>query len=326
MLSRTQTCKSLDSFGFEAALTTFTLFSRKSSITAETVDSYKGLLKNARDDLEARLQSIDEKLETIIEQNVTGSGSDTAELRRIKEERLSTQKCLQICAQLSEHIDQIQLTTEHNDSSPERMDPEAVSERLTSDVLQECKNSLALTTAKLERHMEDLVDRLMAKSASTSEDTADLARLREEWDTARQCMNICSKADIHLKENISNIDNYSTGDAVQFMVSTNGKTLHGRNRGLGWRTKQFGGYMSDVTVQKISRDFSGLNLQNRESEILSSEGHTPSMPGDETENNHGSEFQERYGRGFKLTSKTTAKIPLSSTESTEARRSSTGKG
>ena len=258
---------------------------------------------------------------------MTGSGSDTAELRRIKEERMSTQKCLQICAQLSEHIDQIQLTTERNDTSPERIDPDAISERLTSDVLQECKNSLALTATKLESHMKDLIDRLMAKSTSTSkEDAADLARLREEWDTARQCVNICSKADIHLKENISNIDNYSTGDAVQFMVSTNGKTLHGKNRGLGWRTRQFGGYMSDMTVQKVSRDFSGLNFQNKESESPSSENHTPSMLDDETENNHGSEFQERYGRGFKLTPKTNSKIPMSSTDSTEARRSSSGKG
>jgi hypothetical protein len=38
---------------------------------------------------------------------------------------------------------------------------------------------------------------------------------------------------MHLKENISTIENYATGDAIQFMVSTDGHTINGKNRGLG---------------------------------------------------------------------------------------------
>lgn len=34
--------------------------------------------------------------------------------------------------------------------------------------------------------------------------TEDLERLKEEWETARQCMDLCLKADQHLKENVSN--------------------------------------------------------------------------------------------------------------------------
>jgi hypothetical protein len=63
---------------------------------------------------------------------VTQSGSDVTELRLIKEERRSTQKCLQICAQLSNHIDQIQLTSKPSGSSPGSIDPNALPERLTS--------------------------------------------------------------------------------------------------------------------------------------------------------------------------------------------------
>lgn len=226
---------------------------------------------------------------------------NTSELRQIQEERLSTEKCLQICAQLSEHIDQIQLAPKHGDSVDDT-DPEGSSlpEMVTNAGLQECKKNLSHMNAKLERHMHSLIDRMLAshKSSATSEDDyADLERLRLEWDTTRQCIDICSKADTNLKENISNIDNYATGDALQFMVSTNGKTIHGKNRGVGWRTRQVGGHLSDSSVQQLSRDMTTINIQR-----LGGEG-TPSNSDIGKESTLNSEFKERYGRGFQLTPK-----------------------
>jgi hypothetical protein len=186
---------------------------------------------------------------------MTESASDTAELRLIKEERMSAEKCLQICAQLSEHINQIQLQPEQSETLPEKF---------TAEGLQECRNSLNITAAKLEGFIKARFDRLVTKSKTTmtsEEDLADLARLQEEWETTRQSREICSKAEIHLKENISIIENYAVGDAIQFMVSTDGNRLHGKNRGLGWRTRQIGGHLSDATVQKISRDMSSIRFQ-----------------------------------------------------------------
>lgn len=276
---------------------------RKSSVTAESVKIYRDLIKTATDDLDAHLQSIDEKLETVFGHTVAESDLDTTELRLMKEERMSTQKCLQICAQLSDHIDQIQLTTRLS-GSPGSMDPEdAVPERLTTEGLQECKNSLALTAAKLEGYMKDLIDRLVAKSrtAMTSEEElADLTRLRDEWETARQCIGICSKAGVHLKENITTIDNYATGDAIQFMVSTDGKVVHGKNRGLGWRTRQVGGHLSDVSLQQLSRDMSSLRVENTGTEDLSSRSNTERPI--ETQTEARGHFEGRYGVGLKLTS------------------------
>jgi len=252
---------------------------------------------------------------------VTESDSDAAERRLIKEEQLSTQKCLQICAQLSDHINQIQLMPKRSGSSLGLNDPDALPVRVTNMGLQECKNSLILTAAKLERHMQDLMDRLVTKSktAMTSEeDVADLARLRDEWETARQCMDICSKADNHLMENISTIDNYATGDAVQFMVSTDGKTIYGKNRGLGWRTRQVGGHISDVSLQQLSRDLTSINIRNTANEGPPSRSDTPSVPNDGVENGPISDFRERYGQGFKLTPKSVPDVTTSSTRSAES--------
>lgn len=86
----------------------------------------------------------------------------------------------------------------------------------------------------------------------TSEDYGDLTRLRDEWDTARQCTDICSKADNRLKQNISTIEHYVTGDAAQLMVSTAGNIVRGR---------QVGGHLSDASVEQLSRDIAAINLR-----------------------------------------------------------------
>jgi hypothetical protein len=127
---------------------------------------------------------------------VTESNSDSTKLRLIKDEKLSTQKCLQICDQLSEHINHIQLIRKRSADSPGPIDPDAMPERVISTGLQECKNSLTLTATRLEKRMRDIKDQLMMKSktAMTSEDEG-FTRLREEWETARQCLDICLKAD-----------------------------------------------------------------------------------------------------------------------------------
>lgn len=223
---------------------------------------------------------------------------------------MSAQKCLQICAQLSDHINQIPLAPELPLTSPER---------LTTDGLQECKKSLNITAAKLESYMKVRIDRLLtrSKTAMTSEeDLADLERLQEEWETTRQSREICSKAEMHLKENISTIDNYATGDAIQFMVSTDGNIIHGKNRGLGWRTRQVGGHLSDLSVQQLSRDMSSIRFQNNGNEGPSSRGNTVSVPDERVEGMPGPEFKERYGPGFKLSPRTAADTHMPSKPST----------
>lgn len=225
------------------------------------------------------------------------------ELKAMKEERLSTQKCLLICDQLSEHIDQIQLTTRRTRSSDDSTGSDTHAEKLISKGLQECRADLEITTTRLEKLMKDVMGQLVKKSktATTSEeDIAELLRLQDEWETTRKSLSICSKADTHLKENVSIIDNYATGDATQFMVSTNGKILHGTNRGLGWRTRQVGGYISDSTLVNISRDISNTNFVNTGNSDTSPAIANPPVSNDPRESGLASKYSERYGRGNSL--------------------------
>lgn len=147
--------------------------------------------------------------------------------------------------------------------------------------------------------MFDLIGRLVQQSelgTTSEEDAANLIRLREEWKTARQCIDICSTADTHLQNNVSTIDNYATGDdAIQYLVSTNEKIIHGKNTGYGWRTRQVGGHLSDASIQQISRDTSGLVPQRADTETA------PLSVSDDTRIDAlGPEFDKRYGRGSTL--------------------------
>lgn len=163
------------------------MVSRRSSATAETLESHKVLIETATGDLQERLESIDEKLEAIIDRTVTGSAADSMELRLMEEEKLSTQRCLQICHQLSAHINQIQPPLRRRTISPGLIDSETVPENVINEGLQNCRDNLILTATKLERHMRDIMDQMVAKSRSTTtskHDAADLARLQEEWETA----------------------------------------------------------------------------------------------------------------------------------------------
>lgn len=285
------------------------------------------MIKTAIDDLEAHLLTIDEKIATIFARTVAESDSDAAELRSIQEERLSTQKCLQICAQLSDHINQIQIRpTERSHSSPGSVDSEPFSERVTNDGLEGCRERLRHTTTTLERHMQLLMDRLMTKSKTTmtSEDeVADLARLREEWNTTRQCLHICSEAENRIKENVSLIDNYAKGDeTVQFLVSTSDKTIHGKNRGFGWRLRQVGGHLSDESLQQLSRDISSISNTTARKESPTSRGSTSPVADDAVEKGSNSGFRECHGRGVKLMPKSTSQP----TEESELDGSPKGQG
>ncbi|KAJ6159384.1 hypothetical protein N7497_003921 [Penicillium chrysogenum] len=103
-------------------------------------------------------------------------------------------------------------------------------------------------------------------------------------------MHICSNAGTHLDENASTIDNYATSDAIQFMVSTNKKIIHSRN---------LRGHLSDASLQQLSRDITRVNFANTDHRGSPSAGHSIQDKG--LQDQPLSEFKDRYGRGFKLT-------------------------
>ena len=278
---------------------------RTSSATAENIEGYSDLLKTARADLEDRLETIVDKLDDI-EQRVTGSASETYEVKQIKEEKLSAEKGLQICAQLSAQIQQIQLTATRTSHSNDGSDGSSVSDKITREGLEDCKTSLSRMANKLKSREKELFNRLaqtMSASVTSPADAEAIAGLREEWESTRESMDILSTAGSYLGESTSVIENRALGDAFQIMVSANGKVLHGTNQADGWRARQFGGYMDNETVRQLSRDMlsSFSPISNKEQDQEESQD----LPKPESESQRQTEFMERYGKGFKVPNKPT---------------------
>jgi hypothetical protein len=112
--------------------------SRKtSSATAGNVKNYHNLINAARADLEDRLEGMDDKLELTLGGRASVSANESKEVELIKQERLSTAKCLQICVDLSDHIAQIELTARHASAPTPSAVTDQVPDRITSGGLQE---------------------------------------------------------------------------------------------------------------------------------------------------------------------------------------------
>ncbi len=90
------------------------------------------------------------------------------------------------------------------------------------------------------------------------------------------------------------------------MVSTDGSTIRGKNRGLRWRTRQVGGYLRDASVQQLSRDIATINLRHILSEDKTSQKETTYAPDSETGSEPPLEFKDCYGQYFKLTPETSS--------------------
>lgn len=234
--------------------------SRGTAATAEKIDACTDLLNSTRADLLDHLERIDEKVERLIETRKEGPDEGISELRSIEEERLTTKKCLEICARLSDYIRQVKLTADHNPGPELRLGQSDLPYKMVKEGFQGCVESLSRATTNLEDHHKKLFDRLVEKSKTTlltEQDCAVLAGLRDECATTQHSLNIWSMAQSNLSREISIIENYAEGKGVQIMASTGERILYGRNHGIG-TIGQVGGHVSNDTIQQSLRVMEGI--------------------------------------------------------------------
>ena len=230
-------------------------------------------------------------------------------MRQIKEEKISTEKSLEICAQLSEHISKLEAAFSSAGDKSKNGKSDSVSENIARESLEECKKSLSRAATKLQNYEKELFGRLIEKMKETSVssgDVAELATLREEWESTRESMNFLSVAGDRFEHAASTIKNHATGDAMQIMVSTNGKTLFGTNEGFGWRSRQIGGHMDDETVRQISKDMVSINIRHSDTEPRQEDSSSSASqkPVKEIQNY---EFMKRHGDGVELGAQPTSR-------------------
>jgi hypothetical protein len=168
-----------------------------------------------------------------------------------------------------------------------RMSPRLV----TANAFKVCKENLTSTTTVLERHLQDINNRLQKLSSEPSgtsdKHQAEKERLEEEKGSIKQCLAICADASDQANEDRTNFfeDVTMANDGHQVVVSTFGDLVSAKRITVGDRSIQWLGQMSDETLQRLSRDRSSATTDKK----LRGEGVTP--------------FEDRYGSGVKLSSK-----------------------
>ncbi|CAJ0545146.1 Ff.00g086190.m01.CDS01 [Fusarium sp. VM40] len=285
---------------------------RTSAITVEAVQSCRGLIETTTIDLEVHLEDVKQKLDVLASRALVSPEVDEATFKYIENERLSTEKGLQLCLQLSQQIDQIQLqyATEEG-HTPSLLGPHPTSNMLVSEGLDGCKEYLGFALERLKRHRQKVSERIDAGSSTAvaSDNKVLLDNLNEEADVLRHSLNLFSNINTYLEEKISNIENHAEGDdTIQFMVSTDGKPLNGKNHGIGLRLKQAGGHFKEQSLQQISQDFTTISLHQTGGEKSPRRAHTPTVDPETTAVAPGTPFN---GRGFTLTPKpSSGSVPL----------------
>lgn len=285
--------------------------SRTSNISVEAIQSCRSLIEVTTIDLGAYLDDIRQKLGTLVAREDRGTGPDAAAVKRMEDERLSTEKGLELCLQLSQHIDQIQSSfASEEEHPPSPFDPNPTSKMLVGEGLEGAKDYLSFSLQRLERHRQKIADRqkLDPTGSIPPDDKLLLDKLQGEADTLQQCLKFCSNVDSYLEKQISHIENDAQGDdSIQIMVSTNLQPFNGKNKGVGNRLKQGGGHWDDASLQQVSRDFA--TISNHQKETLSAqqketkkstEEHSPAADPSVGAVPYGGSFN---GPGFTLASK-----------------------
>jgi hypothetical protein len=257
------------------------------------------LIQNTTSDLEEHLQQITQKLQDLSSQRLRSPDEDDTERNQIQDERDSTLQCLDICARVSSHIDQIQSKAFHNVSLPaedirlrmQTLNLPVPAQILAVNALTQCKVNLGEATSELSRRLQNVEERLQNAACGASQtpdiSAAEKDTLLEEIESAKQCLALCAQASDKAEPSRINIfeDVSMAADGRQVIVSTLGDLISAKRITAGDRSMQLMGQMSDHALEQFACD---RHLNQTEGDV---ERHNPAEPN--------LRF-ERYGTGQKL--------------------------
>lgn len=254
------------------------------------------MIANTSSDLKEHMQELDERLQAI-SQGAQAFDVDDLKQQRIKEERESAQSCLDICIQVSAHIDDVQQnafvniagTSASNQDSAAESKKFTQAEAVTNNTLNHCKLGLAQTTSELREQLHRINDQMRGSlqlHAPSGEQAAEQERIKEELRSVEQSLKICSEAaEKALPDRIHVFEDVSMGDdGDQIIVATFGDLISAKRVTVGSRSRQFLGQMSDASLQQLSQKI----------------GHGPFEVDIDQSTGTNSPFEGRYGTGRPL--------------------------
>lgn len=222
------------------------------------VREYKEMIQSTTIDLREHLHDIDEEI------NHTSDDKECQDIVidevAMKSERDCTIRCLEICMRVDIVLEEQKYFMESGKLSSTASDSaRPASQDILADSLQSCRANTKSANTELMRRLQYLGNRLGPDTAdparAASFDPSERQRMAEEFESIRQCLNICMQASEEAeKVRVNIVEDITTAeDSRQVLVSTVGDLITARRVDAGARSLQCIGQMSDETLQQMSR-------------------------------------------------------------------------
>ncbi|RSL81040.1 hypothetical protein CEP52_017283 [Fusarium oligoseptatum] len=225
------------------------------------------MIRDTKQDLEAHLEEVTVKLQSLTRDSKAPPRPEAADIERFRNEQDTTEQCLGICSQVLSHINGLRLLPVAKGEAASGTTSVGLSTQdltrahiMTLSTLKDCCDKLSDTLGRLRDLEEDTKDRLQAVAVSPEQnnktspalETRSLAR---EFDSARQCLSICSDASVWINSGkVHTLEDITIGkDGKQMLIATLGELFDARRVRLGQGAMQVVASSSDASLQELFR-------------------------------------------------------------------------
>ncbi|KAF4451670.1 hypothetical protein F53441_5349 [Fusarium austroafricanum] len=254
---------------------------RSSKVTLEVLNDYKNLICDTKLDLEKHLEDINSKLQDIVSKGATTDATEgQTQLRKFKNEKESTEKCLDYLKHLLKEINGMSFqpvpteTTSNTAAISISAQNMTLADSLTISALKTCSYNLSDTIDRLESHRDSTEENLQLRSSvqgsnHESDPGANRQTLENELESTRQCLSVCDRASewassgrVHVVEDISVGNN-----GKQICVSTLGDLFNIKGARAGDGSFQFFGSVSEGSLNEMLRSQNQRQYVHNESTV-----------------------------------------------------------
>ncbi|KAK6540772.1 hypothetical protein TWF694_008162 [Orbilia ellipsospora] len=224
------------------------------NISPKSLDDYKAIIDETVPDLEDQLEEINRKAYLLSKRQIPSSSEvggqrnlTEGDRERIEEDKKSIQRCIEVCLQVSTHIDQIRSAQVQQGQGAPSTSSEV--KKITTDPVTGTRVELSSTTGPSKKQLEDIQLRLntLRKRIELSGDPG--------TEEVKELVAICSEISEQAHSNRINLfeDITSAEDAEQIIVVTTGDLLSAKSVATGTGSRQWLGQMSDESFQYLAR-------------------------------------------------------------------------
>ncbi|KAF4448935.1 hypothetical protein F53441_7704 [Fusarium austroafricanum] len=270
------------------------------AVTRNVIDEYKDMIDDTTADLQKHMQRLDERARSFATPQAESVESDSTDWLALFEEKESTRKGLQICTELSLHIEALESTSNENPQFSQQ--PSA--DKYIRSSLNSAKSSISMLESRLKSHGDEIdkrMDAMKLKTDLSEDDISQLAQLQETKESIRQCMNVVANAGEDLVKERANVfeDITMADNAYGITVSTVKDLVFARRVNVQGQARYVGGQIDEASynatinaltdLDRGSAQYGGRDITSVSSKEEAAKKAVTSQA-----------FLARHGPGFKL--------------------------